>query len=205
MLRERPVGRIVAASGDSLSSIEGAMTIIVWRAGIMACDSCWASSGTQTVSMIKIKRLSSGALLGSAGENDSREMERLLDKIKTPDKLPSRQELIALKLDYEGLIAFVRGGVWTVATGKVDDAGYADDDEADMGVWPAATMGGYAASGSGADYALAAMDAGATARQAVEIACKRNINCRPPVHVRKLFDSQHPAPRGRHGRNSKSA
>jgi hypothetical protein len=180
------------------------MTIIVWRAGVMACDSCWASNGTQTVSMIKIKRLSSGALLGSAGENDSREMERLLDKIKHPDKLPTRQELIAIRLDYEGLIAFPRGGVWMIASGKVDEAGYADDDEADMGVWPAATMGGYAACGSGGDYALAAMDAGATARQAVEIACKRNINCRPPVHVRKLFDVNNPVPGKRHGRNSKS-
>ena len=169
------------------------MTIIVWRAGVMACDSCWASNGTQTVSMIKIKRLSSGALLGSAGENDSREMERLLDKIKDPNKLPTRQELIALKLGYEGLLALARGGVWMIGTGKVDDAGYPTDEE-DMGVWPAATIGGYAACGSGADYALAAMDAGATARQAVEIACKRNIHCRPPVHVRKLFDENHQQP-----------
>ena len=175
------------------------MTIIAWRAGIMACDSCWASSGTQTVSMIKIKRLSSGALLGSAGENDSREMERLLDKIKHPDKLPTRTELIALRLGFEGLIAFPRGGVWLVSTGRVDDAGFPteEDVESDMGVWPAATMGGYAACGSGGDYALAAMDAGATARQAVEIACKRNIHCRPPVHVRKLFDEDTPRPKKR--------
>ena len=165
------------------------MTIIVWRAGVMACDSCWASNGTQTVSMIKIKRLSSGALLGSAGENDSREMERVLDKIRHPDKLPTRSELIALKLDFAGLIAFPRGGVWMVQTGKTDESGYAVDDDDDMGVWPAATMGGYAACGSGQDLALAAMDAGATARQAVEIACKRNINCRPPVHIQKLFDT----------------
>lgn len=173
------------------------MTIIVWRAGIMACDSCWASAGTQTVSMIKIKRLSSGALLGSAGENDSREMERFLDKIKHPDKLPTRSELIALRLGFSGLIAFPRGGVWSVETGRVDDAGFPteEDVESDMGVWPAATMGGYAACGSGMDYALAAMDAGATARQAVEIACKRNINCRPPVHVRKLFDADTPKPK----------
>ena len=175
------------------------MTIIVWRAGVMACDSCWASNGTQTVSMIKIKRLTSGALLGSAGENDSRDMERLLDKIKGPDKLPSRQDLIALRISYAGLIAFQRGGVWSIETGRVDDAGYPTeaDEESDMGVWPAATMGGYAACGSGMDYALAAMDAGATARQAVEIACKRNIHCRPPVHVRKLFDANNPAPVGK--------
>jgi hypothetical protein len=164
------------------------MTIIAYRAGIMACDSCWASNGTQTVSMIKIKRLSSGALFGTAGDNDSREMEKLLDKIKNPDKLPTRQELIALKLSFEGLIAFPRGGVWMIATDKVNDAGYPEDDESDMGVWPATTIGGYAACGSGADFALSAMDAGATAKQAVEIACKRNIHCRLPVHVRTLFD-----------------
>jgi hypothetical protein len=140
--------------------------------------------------MIKIKRLASGALLGSAGENDSREMEKLLDKIKTPDKLPARQELIGLKLDYAGLIAFPRGGVWMISTGKTDESGYAADDDEDMGVWPATTMGGYAACGSGADCALAAMDAGATARQATEIAIKRSIYCRGPVHVRRLFDEK---------------
>jgi len=155
--------------------------------------------------MIKIKRLSSGALLGGAGENDSREMERLLDKIKHPDKLPTRQELIMLKLDYTGLIVFPRGGCWMISTGKTDEAGYADDEDEDMGVWPAATIGGYAACGSAQDLALAAMDAGATARQAVEIACKRNIHCRPPVHVRKLFDVNNPAPGKRHVRNSKSS
>ena len=176
------------------------MTIIAWRAGIMACDSCWASAGTQTVSMIKIKRLASGALLGSAGDNDSRIMERLLDKIKSPDKLPSRAQLAETKLEYEGLLALPRGGVWLISAGRMNEAGYADadsvfDETPDLGVWPAATMGGYAACGSGGDYALAAMDAGATARQAVEIACKRNINCRPPVHIRKLFENSVPKSR----------
>jgi hypothetical protein len=125
----------------------------------MACDSCWATYGTQTVSAIKIKRLGSGALLGSAGENDSREMEALLDRIKDPRKLPSRQELIALKLSYAGLIAFQKGGVYMISTGKTTEAGYAEDDAEDMGVWPATTMGGFAACGAGADYALAAMHA----------------------------------------------
>ena len=166
----------------------------------MACDSCWASAGTQTVSMIKIKRLSSGALLGSAGDNDSRIMERLLDKIKHPDKLPSRSELAATKLEYEGLLALPRGGVWLISAGRMNEAGYADldsvhDEAPDLGVWPAATMGGYAACGAGQDYALSAMDGGATARQAVEIACKRNLNCRLPVHVRKLFDNTTPKPK----------
>lgn len=151
----------------------------------MACDSCWSSNGTQTVSAIKIIRLASGALLGSAGDNDARAMYAILDKVKDPKKLPTRAELAATKIEYEGLIAFPKGGVYMIASGRHDETGYPTDDS-DCGVWQAATMGGYAACGSGGDIALAAMDAGATAKEAVIIACRRNIFCRPPVHIMKL-------------------
>ena len=169
------------------------MTVIAWRAGIMACDSCWTFGSTQVASVIKIKRLSSGALLGSAGDNDCRALEQLLDRVKSPDKLPSRDQILALKTDFIGLLALPRGGVWIVAAAPTDEAGWVDtehDPDAEAGVWPATTMGGYAAVGSGFDHALAAMDAGATAKQAVEIACRRNVNCRPPVHLRRLLDQR---------------
>jgi hypothetical protein len=167
------------------------MTCIAWRAGVMACDSCWTHGDTHVASLIKIKRLSSGALLGQAGDNDCRAMEELLDKIKDPRKLPSKVELCATKDDFCGLLALPgNGGVWVIASSPVDEAGWpvADsyDQREEVGIWPATTMGGYAAVGSGSDVALAAMDAGATARLAVEIACRRNIHCRPPVHVRRL-------------------
>jgi hypothetical protein len=171
------------------------MTVIAYRSGIMACDSCWATYGTQTVSAIKIVRLSSGALLGSAGDNDCRAMYELLDKIKSPGKLPSRAEIAATKLDYEGLIAFPKGGVYMISTGRHDETGYplSEDGttagEADYGVWSATTMGGYAAAGCGSAVALAAMDAGASAREAVQIACRRDVYCRLPIHVVRL----HPA------------
>jgi hypothetical protein len=160
----------------------------------MACDSCWSSLGTQTVSLTKIHRLSSGALLGQAGDNDSRAIIQLLDKIKDPRKLPSRAELANTKVCFEGLLALQKGGVWVIATGKHDSAGYPEDNDDDFGVWPATTMGGYAAVGSGSDHALCAMDAGATAKEAVVIACRRNVYCRLPVHVVKL------APGGAHVR-----
>lgn len=168
------------------------MTVIAYRSGLMACDSCWSSFGTQTVSAIKIQRLSSGALLGSAGDNDGRAMVQLLDKIRDPRKLPSRVELASTKLSFEGLLALPKGGVYYIATGRHDDNGYpldadgSSESEADYGIWLATTMGGYAACGSGADLALAAMDAGASAKLAVQIACKRNVWCRPPVHVVRL-------------------
>jgi hypothetical protein len=174
------------------------VTVIAWRAGIMACDSRWSSNGTQTVSLIKIKRLSSGALLGGAGDNDSRAVEELLDKVRDPSKLPSRKELAETKCDFAGLLAFPRGGVYVIQTGIHDDNGYPPaDSEDDYGIWPATTMGGYAAVGSGGDVALAAMDAGATAKRAVEIACVRNIYCALPVHVVRLHDANGKVPRGK--------
>lgn len=164
------------------------MTIITWRAGVMCSDSCWTYGDTQTASLIKIKRLTSGALLGGAGDNDSRAIEQILDKIKDPRKLPSRVELAATKDSFIGLLALPgKGGVWVVSCGPVDEMGFPKDDSEDFGIWPATTMGGYAAVGSGSDHALAAMDAGASAKLAVEIACRRNINCRLPSHVRRLI------------------
>lgn len=157
----------------------------------MACDSSWTYGDTLVASQIKIKRLSSGALLGQAGDNDARAIEALLDKIKSPIKLPTKIELAATKDDFMGLLALPSGGVWVIACGPVDEQGWpvadSHDNREDYGVWPATTMGGYAAVGSGADYALSAMDAGASAKLAVEIACRRNVHCRPPIHVRRLI------------------
>jgi ATP-dependent protease HslVU (ClpYQ) peptidase subunit len=163
------------------------MTTIAWRAsGFMACDSCWTYGTTQVVSATKIKRLSSGALLGQAGDNDARNIEALLDKVKDPRKLPTRIQLAETKESCMALLALPRGGVWIVSAGPMTDAGYPAVEDDDYGVWPATTMGGYAAVGSGADYALSAMDAGASARDAVAIACRRDIHSRPPLHVIRL-------------------
>lgn len=171
------------------------MTCIAWRNGYLACDSCWDYNGTQVVSAIKMHRLTSGALLGTAGDNDSRVVIDLLDKVRDSKKLPTRAALAETKVRFMGLIAFPKGGVWVINSGPVDEAGWAavdtykDDDCDDLGIWPATSMGGYAAIGSGGDYALCAMDAGphVSAAKAVEIACKRNLNCRPPVWTWKLF------------------
>jgi hypothetical protein len=168
------------------------MTIIAWRNGIMASDSCWTYGDTQVVSQGKIKRLSSKALLGQAGDNDARAIEQLFDRIKDPHKFPSKIELAATKDDFMGILALPRGGVYIISSGPVDEAGWpwadSQDQREDLGIWPATTMGGYAAVGSGAECALAAMDAGANAVKAVEIACRRNIQCRLPVVSVHLHD-----------------
>lgn len=156
----------------------------------MACDSCWDYGGTQVVSAIKLHRLSSGALLGSAGDNDNRGIVSLLDKIKDPRKLPTRAQLAETKEEFIGLLAFPKGGVWVISSCATDENGWVGRDEYDSGandeagVWPAGTMGGYAAVGSGGDYALAAMDAhtSVSAARACEIACRRaGGGCKPPI------------------------
>lgn len=152
----------------------------------MACDSCMTYGDTHVGSGIKIRRLASGALLGQAGDNDARAMIAILDKIKDPLKLPSKVQLAETKDSFMGILALPKGGVWIIASGPTDEMGWPADADEDYGVWAATTIGGYAAVGSGFDHALAAMDAGASAKFAVEIACRRNINCRPPVHLRRL-------------------
>ena len=162
------------------------MTAIAYREGVMACDSCWSSYGSmQAESATKLRRLHSGALLGQAGDNDARAVIALLDRITDPEKLPSREQLAATRTDFEGLLVFPDRRAFIIASCPVDAQGFATDG-GDIGVWPAATMGGYAAVGSGAEAALAAMDAGASAKRAVEIACQRNLFCRLPVHTMRL-------------------
>lgn len=180
------------------------MTCVAWRNGVMACDSCWTDGDTQVASLIKITRLSSGALLGQAGDNDARAITALLDKIKDPSKLPSKKELAATLDGFMGLIAFPRGGVYYVSNGPVDEQGWPVEDSYgnrdDVGVWPATSMGGYCAVGSGSDLALAAMDGGpnVSAIRAVEIACRRNVNCRLPVHAVRLITKTKVVKRGGH-------
>lgn len=142
--------------------------------------------------MSKIKRLSSKALLGEAGDNDCRAMEALLDRIKDPLKLPTKIELASTKDSFIGILALPRGGVYVIASGPVDEAGWpsanSNDEREELGIWQATTMGGYAAVGCGADHALVAMAAGASAIKAVELACRFEINCRLPVHSVHLHE-----------------
>lgn len=156
----------------------GGVTTVAYRDGIMACDSCWADDNMQTTSMTKIDRLTSGALLGSAGDCDIRLLLSLIDKVKTPDKLPGRAELAATKTDYKGILVFPRGQVYMI------DIGPSTGEQYDAQVWPANR--GIAACGSGGKVALGAMGAGKSAQEAVAIACRFDINSKLPVHVVKL-------------------
>lgn len=156
------------------------MTTIAYRDGTMASDSCWADEGLQTTSLSKIDRLSSGALFGAAGDGDIRALLALIDKVKSPDKLPTKAELAATRCEVKGILVFKAGQVWMIGIEK-------SGEHFDAMVWPANRS--IAGVGSGGELAVGAMAAGKSAAEAVRIACRFDINSRPPVHSVKLAQS----------------
>ena len=67
-----------------------AMTTIACKDGVMACDSCWTDANwLHSTTLTKIIRLKSGALLGEAGDNDSRAVVKLLQNCKKFDQVPT--------------------------------------------------------------------------------------------------------------------
>ena len=157
------------------------MTTITYRAGVMACDSCW-TNGNECVDTLttKIRRLAGGALLGQSGGNDGRVFEKLLDKVKTPTQLPAFEQLAAIRQDFLGLLVLPKGQVFKIATVLRSPETWGEDFAEDLGVWP--IQAPFAAAGSGAELAIGAMAAGASAREAVAIACRYDINSRLPLH-----------------------
>lgn len=158
------------------------MTTITFRDGIIACDSCWSDGGTVSTLQSKIMRLSSGALLGSAGACDSRDIESLLDKIKTPAALPTCAALGTMRLDYAGLLIFPKGArIFKIICTGIDPSNWdGTNDNEEFGLWEINMP--FAAIGSGTDLAIGAMAAGKSARDAVSIAARFDMYSKPPVH-----------------------
>jgi hypothetical protein len=152
------------------------MTTIAYKAGLMACDSCWTGDDMHGMSQSKIIRLSSGALLGGSGDNDSREIHALLDKVKSAKQLPTRTQLAALRASFSGLLVLPNGSIFKISA----DFGEKEPGS-DYGIWPVGRRG-IAAAGSGGHLAIGAMAAGKSALEAVAIACAWDINSRLPVH-----------------------
>ncbi|MDE2105424.1 MAG: hypothetical protein KGL39_49815 [Patescibacteria group bacterium] len=155
------------------------MTTIAYKGGMMAGDTCWTLNKTHITSLSKITRLASGALLGQAGDNDGREMETFLGKVKAPRGLPFRKELLELRISFAGLLVLPTGHVY-----RVDCRENPTDYDDEVGFTPITKK--FAACGSGSDIALGAMAAGKTAREAVLIAAEFDVNTRTPVNSLRL-------------------
>ena len=141
----------------------------------MCADSrCTDSIGAVVTRAQKIFRLSNKALLGIAGDADVRDVVELLGRA-TSKKLPSRKELRELEADFYGILVFPNGSIFYIDIGRVDDG---------AGYWTASIVEcreKFAAVGSGQQFAMGALAAGKTARQAIDIACKYDTASGPPV------------------------
>jgi hypothetical protein len=151
------------------------MTVIAYRKGVMAGDSCWSEKdGFICNVQNKLVRLASGAIYGGAGATDDRALRKLLQNVVSPDRLPDLATLSDPDYgDVECLLVLPDHSVWTIGGGE---KGY--------GVCPVKVS--YCAIGSGRDLAIGAMAQGATAAAAVKLACQWHVHCRPPVHTLKL-------------------
>lgn len=164
------------------------MTTIAFDGKMMAGDSCWSYDDAVNSLATKIHRLSSGALLGGAGDNDARLYAKLLDKVKTPSGLPSRADILAIRCDYLGLLVLPRGRMFKIAGTHLSEANWGGDFKDDIGIWEINAP--FAAIGTGRPFALGAMAAGKSAQDAVRIACRFDLNSRPPVHAIKLIKDE---------------
>lgn len=136
----------------------------------------------QQTSENKIVRLASGALLGQAGDNDSRAVVALLDGAKNEKQLPTRAQLAESRVDFQGILVLPNGKVFLISIEPEAPGVH----EAYRGqIWPAGRRG-IAAVGSGGHLAIGAMAAGKSARESVAIACDWDINSKLPVHTVEL-------------------
>lgn len=148
------------------------MTVIVYRAGVMASDGRISEDNDIfTNKAQKIFRLSSGALFGMAGDADAREIVSLFNRLKGKS-FPSTKKIIELGKDFTALLALPDKTLWLIECGV---------NSKEDGATPYANIiemkDSFTAVGSGAKYALGAMDRGASAEQAVKTAIKYDNQC----------------------------
>lgn len=160
------------------------MTTIAYKDGVMASD----SRGTDENEMVltdcqKLYILDNGAVLGTAGDDDIRKLVKLLNKSQGPSDLPSKKRLAKTQTDFKGILAFPTGELFIIHIAQPCSL------DVNIDEWTAYVCeikDSMCAVGSGAPYAYGAMEAGKTAAQAVEIACKRDIMSALPVQTLEL-------------------
>jgi hypothetical protein len=154
------------------------MTVVVYRDGVLASDSAISSpNGHKVLDLPKIMRLSGKpvkymAWCGAAATAPA--FSRWYKDYKqNPDKLPP-----ALRNMGFNVIVVFRA----TRNGDVRVIMYEHEQGEDSMMLYDVSDNPYIAIGSGEAAALAALDMGATAQQAVEIACRRSGGCALPVH-----------------------
>lgn len=142
------------------------MTTIVYRDGVMAGDGRETiieereSSYVDNDDSVKVFRLKDGRLFGAAKTSEN--IYRLHESLIKGFAPPKMEDVNGLLIDLRGRIWFFEGVTWRQVKQK------------------------YYAIGSGARFALPALDAGATAVQACKIGIKRDPYSGGKVTVVKL-------------------
>lgn len=152
------------------------MTTIAWRADTIVGDSATTEHGTLISLAPKVHKLKSGAIVGYAGDADSRALHAILEKVRKPADLPSVAKLRELKQDHAAIILFPSGKVFAIDVGN-DKGDYCGICE---------IVADYYAIGSGGLVAMAAMAAGASAMKAVSIACDLDVHTKAPITFKQI-------------------
>lgn len=143
------------------------MTVWAYRDGILASDSLVVTERMKTGSTRKVTKSGSGWLAGGAG--NATDMAQFLRWVEE-----GREEDDATKLEnLEGFLVSPKGKTFLV--------------EADLHPFPIEAE--FHAGGSGCAVAIGAMEAGATAEEAVRIAIKHVTSCGGEIQVVKLKGS----------------
>jgi ATP-dependent protease HslVU (ClpYQ) peptidase subunit len=138
------------------------VTIVAYRSGVMASDSATSSDCLNLASMRKITRTPNGTLVGAAGSAYYIHMFlEWAEKGFNPKKKPPAPD------DFTGFIVHPDERAFFI--------------ESDLVFYPVSAP--FFSLGSGADVALGAMAAGATAIKAVQIAIDYCHACKGPIQV----------------------
>jgi hypothetical protein len=124
----------------------------------------------------KLFTLPSGAILGTAGDSDDREVRAVLARA-TPKRMPKCAKLAETCVMFEGLLVFPSSEVFFISILKREL-------EWTAGITPIEDE--MIAIGSGSAYAYGAMEVGADPIRAVKAACKRDTQCALPVRSLRL-------------------
>lgn len=147
------------------------MTVLAFKRGILAADSGVVAGDVMVSTTRKIARSKSGYIGGGAGAFSA--LTRFLQWLEALDgdidDAPAFNPDVENENDFSAIIVAPNGAVFTM-----DDTGTISEVEAP-----------FYAEGSGAEFALGAMAAGASAERAVKLTCGWHIKCRGPVVIEK--------------------
>ena len=143
------------------------MTCIVYRDGVLAADTLVVDETSAIYHAPKIYRLDDGSLIGAAG--NGREILTFLNCYLQNIEPPKDYEYTT----FAGILVKPSGDVYYCETHDLIDQ----------------VMDEYLAIGSGRNIAYGALEMGASAEEAVRMACKYSIYCGLPITTLRLRDA----------------